>query len=151
MKIRNIEFPINIYNAKDADKLSAAQAALQSAADAFKTNPPTDLGAVIRGQCDILDAFLAPVLGEDYEDVLGIDPDDLLEHKRVYMEVLQAIADAQRELADCKLDIPQVQQPAANAAVPSAPAAAKTVAFNAMNREQRRAYVRSLRSGKVGQ
>jgi hypothetical protein len=150
MKIRNIEFPINVYNAKDADKLSTAQAALQSAADAFKANPPSDLGAVIRGQCDILDAFLAPVLGEDYEDVLGIDPDDLLEHKRVYMDVLQAIADAQRELADCKLDIPQMPQPDA-AAPAAAPAAAKTVNFNAMNREQRRAYVRSLRGGKAGQ
>jgi hypothetical protein len=154
MKIRNIEFPFNPFTAEDAQKLADAMTEFQQRTQQYEATRPQGVEHMaenIRTQCSLMDDLLATLLGEDYDTVLGVDIGDLLGMTRLCNEFFAAVNAARQEMETLQQEMQTAA--AANAAAPAAaPAAAKTVDFNAMNREQRRAYVRSLRNGgKAGQ
>jgi hypothetical protein len=152
MKIRNVEFPFNPFTAEDAQKMSDAMTEFQQRTQQYEATRPQGMEYMaenIRTQCSIMDNLLSTLLGEDYDTVLGVDIGDLLGMTRLCKEFFAAVNAARQEMEALQQEMQTAT--AANAAAPAAPAAAKTVGFNAMNREQRRAYVRSLRSGKAGQ
>lgn len=142
MKIRNVDFEFNPYNARYADRITHAIAGLQEAQAAAQQVDQSDFGGAIAFQCAAVDAFLSELLGEDYDERLGIDVDDLLELKRVSEEVMAQMNAARREMeaftqqagAAAPTAAPGVEQPAA-----------ASVDFAKMNRAQRRAAVRALR------
>ncbi len=138
MKIRNVDFEFNPYNARYADRITHAVAGLQEAQAAAQQVDQSDFGGAIAFQCAAVDAFLSELLGEDYDERLGIDVDDLLELKRVSEEVMAQMNAARREMEAF------TQQGGAAAPAVEQPAAA-SVDFAKMNRAQRRAAVRALR------
>ena len=168
MLIRNTEFDFDILRAADAERFERAAHAMQ---DTAARVPRDSLAGIIRATSAMIDAFLADVLGEDYDVRLGLDVENLREMQAVYQEVLAAVA-AQKELqsfgaaqavagVDVKAraaaaaknaaaSLPQSPAPRADeAAAPlSFPAAAAPAApapdFSHMNRAQRRAYIKSL-------
>lgn len=147
MTIRNVEFDFNPFNAKHADKMSRALTAVQEMQQLAQQADTHDLGAVIRAQCAGFDAFLAELLGEDYDQRLELDTDDLLELKRVSEEVMAQVAAAQQELAEFAqkgIAAPAALPGTAPQAAASAPAA---VDFSKMDRAQRRAAIRAIKGG----
>ena len=169
MLIRNTEFDFDILRADDAERFERAARVMQ---DTAARVPRDSLAGIIRATSAMIDAFLADVLGEDYDVRLGLDVENLREMQAVYQEVLAAVAAAQKELqsfgaaqtvagVDVKAraaaaaknaaaSLPQSPAPRADeAAAPlSFPAAAAPAApapdFAHMNRAQRRAYIKSL-------
>ncbi len=95
MKIRNVDFDFDILRAADAERFEQAANALQDTAARL---PKDSLAGIIKGTCAMLDAFLADVLGEDYDQRLGLDVENLREMQAVYQEVLNAVTAAQKEL-----------------------------------------------------
>ena len=95
MLIRNTEFDFDILRAADAERFERAAHAMQDTAARL---PKDSLSGIIKGTCAMIDAFLADVLGEDYDVRLGLDVENLREMQAVYHEVLAAAADAQKEL-----------------------------------------------------
>lgn len=168
MLIRNTEFDFDILRAADAERFERAAHAMQDTAARL---PKDSLSGIIKGTCAMIDAFLADVLGEDYDVRLGLDVENLREMKAVYQDVLNAVTAAQKELqsfgvaqtvagVDVKAraasaakaaaaSLPQnaPREDAASAPLPF-PAAAAPAApapdFSHMNRAQRRAYIKSL-------
>lgn len=95
MKIRNVDFDFDILRAADAERFEQAAHAMQDTAARL---PKDSLAGIIKGTCAMLDAFLADVLGEDYDQILGLDTENLREMQAVYQEVLNAVTAAQKEL-----------------------------------------------------
>ena len=95
MLIHNAEFDFDILRAADAERFERAAHAMQDTAARL---PKDSLSGIIKGTCAMIDAFLADVLGEDYDQRLGLDVDNLREMQAVYQEVLAAVAAAQKEL-----------------------------------------------------
>lgn len=166
MNIRNVEFDFDILRAADADRFQQAVNEMQAAAAAVPK--AGGLGAIIRANCAAIDNFLADLLGEDYDQRLGIDTDNLRQLQAVYYEMLNACAAVQKEIqsmgavttaagvdvkaraaAAAKQAAQSLPQPAAqnrtmDAAAPAQPAAPAPVDFSRMNRAQRRAWVKAL-------
>ena len=94
MLIRNAEFDFDILRAADAERFERAAHAMQDTAACL---PKDSLSGIIKGTCAMIDAFLADVLGEDYDQRLGLDVDNLREMQAVYQEVLAAVTAAQKE------------------------------------------------------
>ena len=168
MLIRNAEFDFDILRAADAERFERAAHAMQDTAARL---PKDSLSGIIKGTCAMIDAFLADVLGEDYDQRLGLNVDNLREMQAVYQEVLAAVTAAQKELqsfgvaqtvagVDVKAraaaaaktaaaSLPQSNAPVSFPASPAAevapqPQQAAPVDFSHMNRAQRRAYIKSL-------
>ena len=95
MLIRNTEFDFDILRAADAERFERAAHAMQDTAARL---PKDSLSGIIKGTCAMIDAFLADVLGEDYDVRLGLDVENLREMQAVYQEVLNAVTAAQKEL-----------------------------------------------------
>ncbi len=95
MNIRNVEFDFDILRAADADRFQQAVNEMQAAAAAVPK--AAGLGAIIRANCAAIDNFLAGVLGDDYDQRLGLDTENLREMKAVYQDVLNAVTAAQKE------------------------------------------------------
>ena len=172
MNIRNVEFDFDILRAADADRFQQAVNEMQAAAAAVPK--AGGLGAIIRANCAAIDNFLADLLGEDYDQRLGIDTDNLRQLQAVYYEMLDACTAVQKEIqsmgavttaagvdakaraaAAAKQAAQSLPQPAAQnrtmdaaapemPAAPAQPAAPAAVDFSRMNRAQRRAYVKAL-------
>ena len=172
MQIRNQDFDFDILNAADADRFQQAVNELQAAAAAVPK--AGGLGAIIRANCAAIDNFLADLLGEDYDQRLGIDTDNLRQLQAVYYEMLDACAAVQKEIqsmgavttaagvdvkaraaAAAKQAAQSLPQPAAQnrtmdaaapemPAVPAQSAVPAAVDFSRMNRAQRRAWVKAL-------
>lgn len=157
MNIRNVEFDFDILRAADADRFQQAVNEMQAAAAAVPK--AGGLGAIIRANCAAIDNFLADLLGEDYDQRLGIDTDNLRQLQAVYYEMLNACAAVQKEIQSmgavttaAGVDVnaraaaaqPAAQNHAMDAAAPAQPAAPAAVDFSRMNRAQRRAYVKAL-------
>lgn len=126
MKIRNVEFDFDILRASDADRMQAAVTALRAAEQAAPKAGQTDLGSVIRYNCGLIDSLLTEVLGEDYDQRLGIETDNLRQLKAVYLELLGSIDEARRELDLTAAAAPQ--QPAPAPVVTAVEARAKAAA-----------------------
>ena len=168
MLIHNAEFDFDILRAADAERFERAAHAMQDTAARL---PKDSLSGIIKGTCAMIDAFLADVLGEDYDQRLGLDADNLREMQAVYQEVLAAVTAAQKELqsfgvaqtvagvdvkaraaAAAKNAAASLPQPPAPISFPASPAAevapqpqqTAPVDFSHMNRAQRRAYIKSL-------
>lgn len=154
MNIRNVEFDFDILRAADADRFQQAVNELQAAAAAV---PKTSgLGDIIRANCAAIDSFLADLLGEDYDQRLVIDTDNLRQLQAVYYEMLNACAAVQKEIQSmgavttaAGVDAKARAAAAAKQAAQSLPAPAPVpkaapVDFSKMNRAQRRAYVKAL-------
>lgn len=153
MQIRNLEFDFDIFRAADADRVQRAVNTLQQTAAALPKD--ISLGDVVRANCAALDGFLAEILGEDYNDRLGVDVFNLRALKQLYLELLEAITKEKEALAvptasasspaAAKADLKVRAQQAAKAsgtALPSPLPAAPD--FSQMNRPQRRAYIKAL-------
>ena len=95
MNIRNVEFDFDVLRAADADRFQQAVNEMQAAAAAVPK--AAGLGAIIRANCAAIDNFLADVLGDDYDQRLGLDTENLREMKAVYQDVLNAVTAAQKE------------------------------------------------------
>lgn len=166
MLIRNAEFDFDILRAADAERFERAARVMQ---DTAARVPRDSLAGIIRATSAMIDAFLADVLGEDYDVRLGLDVENLREMQAVYQEVLAAVAAAQKELqsfgaaqavagVDVKAraaaaaknaaaSLPQNaprEDGTAPAALPFPASPAAPVDFSHMNRAQRRAYIKSL-------
>ena len=96
MNIRNVEFDFDILRAADADRFQQAVNEMQAAAAAVPK--AGGLGAIIRANCAAIDNFLADVLGDDYDQRLGLDVENLREMQAVYTEVLAAVTEVQQEI-----------------------------------------------------
>lgn len=96
MNIRNVEFDFDILRAADADRFQQAVNEMQAAAAAVPK--AGGLGAIIRANCAAIDNFLADVLGDDYDQRLGLDVENLREMQAVYTEVLAAVTEVQKEI-----------------------------------------------------
>ena len=96
MNIRNVEFDFDILRAADADRFQQAVNEMQAAAAAVPK--AGGLGAIIRANCAAIDNFLADLLGEDYDQRLGIDTDNLRQLQAVYYEMLDACTAVQKEI-----------------------------------------------------
>lgn len=157
MNIRNVEFDFDILRAADADRFQQAVNELQAAAAAVPK--AGGLGAIIRANCAAIDNFLADLLGEDYDQRLGIDTNNLRQLQAVYYEMLNACTAAQKEIqamspVSTAADVGLKAQAAAAAkhasqslpapAPATVPAPQAPVDFSKMNRAQRRAYVKAL-------
>ena len=94
MNIRNVEFDFDILRAADADRFERAAHAMQATEGRI---PRDSLAGLIRATCAMLDTFLADVLGDDYDQRLGLDTENLREMKAVYQDVLNAVTAAQKE------------------------------------------------------
>ena len=90
MQIRNQDFNFDVLNAADADRFQQAVNEMQAAAAAVPK--AGGLGAIIRANCAAIDNFLADLLGEDYDQRLGIDTDNLRQLQAVYYEMRDACA-----------------------------------------------------------
>lgn len=126
MIIRGIDFPFSTLNAKDVDKMLAAQEKQQTRAAAeieAYDNTPAGYSAQLRTQCRILMDFLDDVLGEGAAEKLGLDGEDLGDCMAVFKEFTDATV-AEKEAASEALRVPAVTQ----------------------NREQRRAAAKSAAS-----
>lgn len=158
MNIRNVEFDFDILRAADADRFQQAVNEMQAAAAAVPK--AGGLGAIIRANCAAIDNFLADLLGEDYDQRLGIDTDNLRQLQAVYYEFLDTCTAAQNEIQAmhsvgtvASVDVKAQAAAAAKQAAQSLPAPAQAPApapkaepvdFSKMNRAQRRAYVKAL-------
>lgn len=76
MKIHNIDFDFDFYSVSDMERYQAAYETMQAATAALKAKALNGLDS-LRGTCAVFDAFLADVLGEDYDQKLGIKSDNL--------------------------------------------------------------------------
>ena len=94
MNIRNVEFDFDILRAADADRFQQAVNEMQATEGRI---PRDSLAGLIRATCAMLDTFLADVLGDDYDQRLGLDTENLREMKAVYQDVLNAATAAQKE------------------------------------------------------
>lgn len=94
MNIRNVEFDFDILRAADADRFQQAVNEMQATEGRI---PRDSLAGLIRATCAMLDTFLAGVLGDDYDQRLGLDTENLREMKAVYQDVLNAVTAAQKE------------------------------------------------------
>ena len=112
MKIRNVEFDFDILRASDADRMQAAITAMRTAEQAAPKAGAADLGSVIRYNCGLIDSLLTEVLGEDYDQRLGIETDNLRQLKDVYLELLGSLNAARRELDLTSAALPQPPAPA---------------------------------------
>lgn len=95
MKIRNVDFDFDILRADDAERFEQAANAMQ---DTAARVPRGSLVGIIRATCAMIDSFLADVLGDDYDQRLGLDVENLREMQAVYTEVLAAVTEAQKEI-----------------------------------------------------
>lgn len=95
MLIRNTEFDFDILRAADAERFERAAHAMQDTAARL---PKDSLSGIIKGTCAMIDAFLADVLGDDYDQRLGLDVENLREMQAVYTEVLAAVTEVQKEI-----------------------------------------------------
>lgn len=122
MIIRGIDFPFSTLNAKDVDKMLAAQEKQQARAtaeiDAYD-NTPEGYAAQLRTQCRILMDFLDDVLGEGAAEKLGLDGEDLGDCMAVFKDFTDATTAEKAAAAEA-------MRPAAT------------------NREQRRAAAKSI-------
>lgn len=154
MNIRNVEFDFDILRAADADRFQQAVNELQAAAAAV---PKTSgLGDIIRANCAAIDNFLTDLLGEDYDQRLGIDTDNLRQLQAIYYEFLDVCTAAQNEIQtmrtvstaaamNSKLQAVDAETQAAQSLPAPAPVPkAAPVDFSKLNRAQRRAYVKAL-------
>lgn len=94
MKIRSVDFEFDILRTADAERFERAAHAMQATEGRI---PRDSLAGLIRATCAMLDTFLADVLGDDYDQRLGLDTENLREMKAVYQEVLNAVTAAQKE------------------------------------------------------
>ena len=94
MKIRNVDFEFDILRTADAERFERAAHAMQATEGRI---PRDSLAGLIRATCAMLDTFLADVLGDDYDQRLGLDTENLREMKAVYQDVLNAVTAAQKE------------------------------------------------------
>ena len=94
MNIRNVEFDFDILRTADAERFERAAHAMQATEGRI---PRDSLAGLIRATCAMLDTFLADVLGDDYDQRLGLDTENLREMKAVYQDVLNAVTAAQKE------------------------------------------------------
>lgn len=76
MKIRNVDFDFDFYSVSDMERYQAAYETMQAATAALKAKALNGLDS-LRGTCAVFDAFLADVLWEDYDQKLGVKPDNL--------------------------------------------------------------------------
>lgn len=95
MKIRSVDFDFDILRASDAERFEQAARQMQ---DTAARVPRGSLVGIIRATCAMIDSFLADVLGDDYDQRLGLDVENLREMQAVYQEVLNAVTAAQKEL-----------------------------------------------------
>lgn len=95
MKIRNVDFDFDILRASDAERFEQAARQMQ---DTAARVPRDSLVGIIRATCAMIDSFLADVLGDDYDQRLGLDVENLREMQAVYTEVLAAVTEAQKEI-----------------------------------------------------
>lgn len=170
MKIRNVEFDFDIFRAADADRFDRAVKDMQAAAQRLEREKAalSSLGDIIRAQCAVLDDFLAQVLGEDYDECLHLDAENLRQVRGLYYELLDRVDADRRDLEQSRYPQPRAQAapalpappavpelsaqqaaepPAPNTAVfPPRPAAETPPPdFAHMNRAQRRAAVRAMK------
>ncbi len=94
MKIRSVDFEFDILRTADAERFERAAHAMQATEGRI---PRDSLTGLIRATCAMLDTFLADVLGDDYDQRLGLDTENLREMKAVYQDVLNAVTAAQKE------------------------------------------------------
>lgn len=94
MKIRSVDFDFDILRASDAERFEQAARQMQ---DTAARVPRDSLVGIIRATCAMIDSFLADVLGDDYDQRLGLDVENLREMKAVYQDVLNAVTAAQKE------------------------------------------------------
>lgn len=95
MKIRNVDFDFDILRTADAERFERAAHVMQATEGRI---PRDSLVGIIRATCAMIDSFLADVLGDDYDQRLGLDVENLREMKAVYTEVLAAVTEAQKEI-----------------------------------------------------
>ena len=76
MKIHNVDFDFDFYSVSDMERYQAAYETMQAATAALKAKALNGLDS-LRGTCAVFDAFLADVLGEDYDQKLGVKSDNL--------------------------------------------------------------------------
>lgn len=176
MKIHNVDFDFDFYSVSDMERYQAAYETMQAATAALKAKALNGLDS-LRGTCAVFDAFLADVLGEDYDQKLGIKSDNLHAQLDVFDELMtlgkaeqaamtERVAEINRKRATASAEalaqakakaaaanLPQTaprEDTAAPAALtfPAAAAPAAPVDFSHMNRAQRRAYIQSLKDRK---
>lgn len=95
MKIRSVDFDFDILRASDAERFEQAARQMQ---DTAARVPRDSLVGSIRATCAMIDSFLADVLGDDYDQRLGLDVENLREMQAVYTEVLAAVTEVQKEI-----------------------------------------------------
>lgn len=167
MKIRNVEFDFDILRAADADRFDRAVKDMQAAAHRLEREKAaiSSLGDTIRAQCAVLDDFLAQVLGEDYDERLHLDAENLRQVRGLYYELLDSVDADRRDLEQSKYPQPRAEAAPALPALPAVPELSAQQAeepsapdaavfpprpaenppdFSRMNRAQRRAAVRAM-------
>ena len=71
MKIRNVDFDFDFLSVSDMERYAAAYKTMQAANTALKAKNLSGIES-LRATCAVFDTFVADILGDDYEQKMGI-------------------------------------------------------------------------------
>lgn len=120
MKIRNVDFDFDFLCVSDMERYAAAYKTMQAAHLALKAKNLSGIES-LRATCAVFDTFLSDVLGEDYDQKMGIKSDNLRDLIDVFGELSMQANKAQEEVkaitAKVKHNATPAMQAKADAAV----------------------------------
>lgn len=124
MKIRNVDFDFDFLCVSDMERYAAAYKTMQAAHLALKAKNLSGIES-LRATCALFDTFIADILGEDYDQKMGIKGDNLRDLIDVFSELSMQANKAQE---DVKAITAKVKHNAAPAMQTKADAAARQAA-----------------------
>ena len=124
MKIRNVDFDFDFLSVSDMERYAAAYKTMQAANTALKAKNLSGIES-LRATCAVFDTFIADILGDDYEQKMGIKGDNLRDLIDVFTELSMQADKAQEEV---KAITAKVKHTAAPSVQAKADAAARQAA-----------------------
>ena len=144
MIINGIEFDFSTLNANDVDRMLAAQTRQQERArtEGSRYTPESDYPAWLRFQCRIFMDYLDEVLGEGASEKLGLDGSNFNACLTVSKDFAEVMA-AEKASASALIHPTEERAQVSAAQVSAAQVSAAQAIPAPMNREQRRAAVKT--------
>lgn len=97
MKIRNVDFDFDFLCVSDMERYATAYKTMQAANTALKAKNLNGIES-LRATCAVFDTFLSDILGDDYDQKMGIKSDNLRDLIDVFSELAGQADKAQEEV-----------------------------------------------------
>lgn len=118
MDFRGITFDFKPTRASDAERMENTEKTLGKSWSSLNVEK-LGAGAAILAMCNLYDDYFCDILGEDYDDKLGVDTEDLDEMMLLYSEFQQATKKFGDDvIAKAMANLPKKAEQPMNNAVP---------------------------------